>query len=137
MNEFNLNFNGYWRYQNRMGIPNTSGVYLVYRARYNEKENTVGLLEIIYIGQALNMRERINNHDKISEFEQELLQGEELCFACAEVSEYLDEVENALIFAQKPKLNEKLRDGYKYKIPAKFKIDGKCILLKYTDFSIE
>lgn len=137
MNEFELQFNGYWRYQNRMGIPDASGIYLVYRAKYNEKENTVGLLEIIYIGQAASMRERISTHEKISEFNQELLQGEELCFACAEVSEHLDEVENALIFAQKPKLNENLKDRYKYKIPAKFKIDGKCILLKYTDFSIK
>ena len=136
MEEYKLQFNGYWRHQNRAGIPHEKGVYLVYRAVYNEQENTVGLKDIIYIGKANDLNERILNHDKHDEFMRTLQKGEELCYSCADVKWGLDEVENALIFAQKPVLNDLLKDSYLYSTPVKFKIEGNCILLKYTDFRI-
>ena len=108
---YSLIFNGYWREIDKKGIPSKSGIYLVYRCVYNVKSNTVGLKDIIYIGQAENVRERIVNHDRLTDFMSQLQQGEELCYSVAEVSKSdLDVVENALIFAQKPILNDKLKD---------------------------
>ena len=85
--EYSLNFQGYWREVNKGGIPSKSGIYLVYRCLYNSEQNTVGLKEIIYIGQAEDAHERIATHDKLDEFKTKLQQGEELCYSFAEVDE--------------------------------------------------
>ena len=131
-----LDFKGYWREQNKLGVPATSGIYLVYRCVYNPQQQTVGLHEIIYIGKAENGRDRIANHERIDDFNAQLQQGEELCYAFAEVpKENLDIVENALIFAQKPKLNDQLKDKFNYS-PVAIKADGRCACLTYTDYSI-
>ena len=66
--EYSLNFQGYWREVNKGGVPSKSGIYLVYRCLYNPEQNTVGLKEILYIGQAEDARKRIVNHDKLDEF---------------------------------------------------------------------
>ena len=66
---YSLNFKGYWREKNKEGVPSRSGIYLVYRCVYEKESNTVGLREIIYIGQAVNVRERIANHDRLGDFE--------------------------------------------------------------------
>ena len=64
-------------------------------------------------------------------------EGEQICYSYAEVDKQdLDIIENALIFAQKPILNDRLKDSYNYK-PAHFNVEGQCALLDYTDFSIE
>ena len=134
--QYNLNFRGYWREINKGGIPAVSGVYLVYRCNYNTLQDTVKLNEILYIGQSENVHDRISNHEKASQFSSKLQKGEELCYACAEVSKTdLDIVENALIFAQKPVLNEELKDSFKYGKVA-IKADGRCACLTYTDYSI-
>lgn len=131
-----LNFRGYWRHVNRGGLPEISGVYAVYRCRYNQTTDKVTLLEIIYIGQTDNIRERLWDHDKYNDFVKELQSGEELCYTCAEVEKNsLDLVENALIFAQKPKLNVLMLNTYNHQ-PVHIKIDGCCACMRYTDFSI-
>ena len=133
---YSLIFNGYWREIDKKGIPSKSGIYLVYRCVYNVKSNTVGLKDIIYIGQAENVRERIVNHDRLTDFMSQLQQGEELCYSVAEVSKSdLDVVENALIFAQKPILNDKLKDSYNHGAVT-VKVDGRCACMKYSVFKI-
>lgn len=134
---YNLNFEGYWRDINKGGLPTYSGIYTVYRCRYNDDVDTVSLIEIIYIGQAENIRDRHKNHEKLELFKTQLKSEEELCYSCSQVDKgSLDLVENALVFAQKPRLNDQLREKYNYK-PARFKLDGRVALMKYTDFSIE
>ncbi len=136
LKEFSLDFNGYWREVNKGGVPAKSGIYLVYRCVYNSKKDTVGLKEIIYIGKSENAHNRIVNHDKIHEFNAQLENGEELCYAFAEVPvTNLDIVENALVFAQKPILNDNLKDSYNYEAVS-IKVDGRCACMKYTDFKI-
>lgn len=133
---FSLEFNGYWREINKGGIPAKSGIYLVYRCVYNSDKDTVGLKDIIYIGKSTNVHNRIANHDKFGEFNAQLRDGEELCYAFAEVAQTnLDIVENALVFAQKPVLNDDLKNSYNYDAVA-IKIDGRCACMKYTDFKI-
>ena len=133
---YSLNFDGYWREINKNGVPSKSGIYLVYRCVYDDKSNTVGLKDIIYIGQAENVHDRIADHDKLKDFNAQLKQGEELCYSVAVVpSSDLDVVENALIFAQKPILNDKLKDSFNHGAVT-VKVDGRCACMKYTDFKI-
>lgn len=129
-------FKGYWREVNKAGLPTFTGVYAVYRCRYDKTTDKVKLIEIIYIGQADDIRKRHANHDKLTSFKSLLQPGEELCYSCAEVdSRSLDMVENALIFAQKPRLNTELVNSYSHN-SVHIKVDGCCACMKYTDFSI-
>lgn len=133
---YSLVFNGYWRELNKNGVPSKTGIYLVYRCVYDAKSNTVGLKDIIYIGQAENAHDRIANHERLNDFKEQLQQGEELCYSFAEVSSSdLDIIENALIFAQKPILNDQLKNTFNYGVVT-VKVDGRCACMKYTDFKI-
>lgn len=137
MKQYNINFNGYRRDDKKQTLPHYSGIYMVYRCVYHKESDRVTLKEIIYIGQAEDLNERINNHEKSKKFQEKCKDGEELCYAYANVSlDDLDIVENALIFAQKPPLNSELVDSFNHE-SAGFWIEGKCALLKYTDFTIE
>lgn len=136
MKIYNIQFEGYWLERNKGDVPAKSGVYLVYRGKYNPEKNSVDLYEIIYIGQSVNMRERIMNHDHIQAFKSSLNFGETLCYSCATVDEKdLDIAENALIIAQKPRLNEAKQSGLDYS-NKRFQVSGRCSLLKYNDFTI-
>ena len=136
MRTYNIQFEGYWLERNKKDVPAKCGVYMVYRGKYNQEKNSVDLYEIIYIGQSVNMRERIVNHDHIEAFEDALNYGETLCYSCAAVDEGdLDLVENALIIAQKPRLNETKQSNLDYS-EKRFQVSGRGSLLKYHDFTI-
>ena len=135
MNEYRLNFEGYWRGCKRTSIPTYKGVYFVYRCTYNSQNDTVNLIDIIYIGQAGNVHDRLINHEKEHNFRLQLLEGEELCFSCAKVEQDLDIVENALIFVQKPMLNEQGVDSFPYG-ETHLILSGACTGMKYNDFII-
>ena len=95
------------------------------------------LKEILYIGQADNLNKRHEKHEKEDEFLNECKGNEVLCYAVAEVKkENLNIVENALIFAQKPRLNDVYKDKFNYE-SSEFHLEGRCALMKYSDFSIE
>lgn len=135
MKDYKLNFEGYWRDCNKNGLPTYAGIYLVYRCLYNAQTNTVELVDIIYIGQADNIHDRHINHEKYSDFTSLLLEGQELCYSCVPLTENRDLVENALIFAQKPVLNEQGKYNYNY-TEAHISSEGACTCLKYTDFNM-
>ncbi len=135
MKKFSLHFDGYWREINKKYIPEDSGIYLIYTCRNNPENNTVSLSELIYIGQAVNLRKRIANHNE-EEFQEVLSSGETLCYACASVDKSnLNIVENGMVFAEKPPYNTALRDKYDHE-DSQFEIDGRCELLNYTNFTI-
>ena len=137
MKKYNLIFKGYWRDINRAGLPNISGIYLVYKCVYNKKTNTVKLLDLIYIGQAENIHDCISQDEKQNIFLKECKDGETLCYSAAEVEkEDLDIVKNALIFAQQPKLNKIYEDKFNYRA-AEFHLEGRCKLMKHLDFTID
>ena len=135
MKDFTIQFEGYWRDCNKGGLPVYEGVYCVYRSRYNPASNSVSLIEIIYIGQAENIHGRHLNHEKYSQFQSLLQSGEELCFTCAPVTEDVDWVENALIYLQKPALNEQGKNDYSYS-EAHFSIGGANACFRCTDFNM-
>lgn len=136
MHTYKINFQGYWRDINKGNIPAKPGVYLVYRGKYDSSTDTIGLIEIIYIGQGENVQQRIANNEKEELLKQQLRDGEELVYAFAPVKpEELDIIEQSLIFAQKPIVNEAHKEKFEQE-EAAFKIDGQCIGLKYTDYTI-
>lgn len=133
---YNINFKGYRRDCYKATLPHYSGIYMVYRCTYDLTTNKVTLIEIIYIGKAVDLWDRINHHDKYIQFLETCASGEEICYAYANVSmDDLDIVENALVFAQKPRLNSDLVDSFNHE-SAGFLVEGKCALLDYTDFTI-
>lgn len=135
MKDYILNFDGYWRECNKNGLPTYPGIYLVYRSRYNPQNDTVSLVEIIYIGKTDNIHDRLIKHEKYDLFVSQLREHEELCYSCAEVVEDIELVENALIFVQKPVLSDQGKDSYNYS-RAHFVLDGSCTRMKYTNFNI-
>ena len=109
----NLIFNGYFSYANRSLTTNKSGVYCVYGAT-NNANGTISIKRLIYIGESENVRQRLQNHEKLEEWEKCLGYGEVLYFSCAEVNSiHRVRVEAALIYKHKPPVNVE----YKYSFP--------------------
>lgn len=136
MKEYKLIFQGYWRDVNKDNIPTKSGIYMVYRCDYDKSSDTVGLKEIVYIGKAENLNERLANHKLLDNYKGRLTKGEELCYAIAFLNnDDLLDAERALIYAQKPPLNTNGVDEYSGPDIA-MKVDGQCLKLKYTDYTI-
>lgn len=132
----NVTFKGYRLENDADGIPEFSGIYLAYRCIYNKETDKVSLVELVYIGQAENLKMRIAVHKSSGDLNKSCLEGETICYSYASVSlNDLDIVENALIFAQKPRLNTKLKENFVHD-PAAFVIEGACRLLTYTNFKI-
>lgn len=106
MKTITLNFEGYWREVNKSGVPDESGVYCVYACTYNTTEGTVSLRKILYIGESENVKDRISNHEKLTDWKKLLNSGETLCYSFAEVNK-TDRVraEAALIHHHKPPCN--------------------------------
>jgi len=133
---YNITFKGYRLEDNVSGIPEYSGIYMAYKCIYSPDTDKVSLSELVYIGQAENLRTRLMNHKNQNDLHVGCRGNETICYAYASVSlNDLDIVENALIFAQKPRLNENLKDNYNYE-SASFEIEGTCALLDHTNFKI-
>lgn len=136
MNTYNVTFKGYRRDVFKSGLPSYGGVYMVYCCVFNKDSDTVTLKKLIYIGKAINIHDRINNHDRYEDFKKQLEAGQQLCYSYSSVSPNdMDVVENALIFMQKPDLNDSLKDSFNY-ADSQFNIEGACALLKMKEFSI-
>lgn len=136
MKKYNVTFLGYRRDANAGTLPSSSGVYMIYRCVYDEETKTVDLKELFYIGQAFDLNDEINHHARRKEFLAQAQNGEQICYAYARVDKAdLDIIENALIFAQKPRMNTNLVNNYNHEA-SEFQIEGKCALLKYTNYSI-
>lgn len=136
MDKYNVTFKGYRRDVNKDGLPSYGGIYMVYCCKYNENEQTVTLKRLIYIGKAINLHDRICNHNRYEDFNRQLQQGEQLCYSYASVSpNEVDVVENGLIFMQKPNLNDDLKDSFNYP-DSEFSIEGACALLRMRNFTI-
>ena len=112
---YNIDFRGYKRNKYVDKLPPYSGIYMIYRCIYNAETDRVTLKELFYIGKATNLHDEVNYHKYRKEFLKQAQPGEEICYAYAEVSKVqYDIIENALIFMNKPSLNDVLRDNYKH-----------------------
>lgn len=113
--KFNVNIQGYWRDKDKNSIPEHSGIYFVYEAKYNADTDKIILLQLIYIGESKNVRNRILNHEKNSEWLQYVHQSNELSFSTGYVQSINRErVEAAYIFNHKPPVNTEYVDLFQF-----------------------
>ena len=131
---FNLTFDGYWRDEKKSSIPAESGVYCVYRCTYDKGAKTVSLKELIYIGEADDVCDRIGKHERYEDWKFHLNAGEQLCFSFAPVVAGVRvRCEAAMIFRHKPPENTEYRDEFPFDKTA-ISLSGKIGLLadKFT-----
>lgn len=103
---YSLDFDGYWRDENKGSLPAKSGVYCVYSCMHNRSEKTVSINKLIYIGEAANVNARVGGHERYNDWKRHLKSGEELCFNFGGVGAFdRDRCEAALIFKHKPPEN--------------------------------
>ena len=105
---YDIAFEGYWRDVNVASVKPVSGVYVVYSctSRKADGKTTVSLLGIIYIGQADDTCDRLQNHEKKADWKRQLKSGEELAYAVASVDgRSRDRVEAAFIRHHRPVCN--------------------------------
>ncbi len=124
-----LNFNGYWL--NKGDVPASAGIYLVYVCRYNKSEDTVMLDKLIYIGEAGDVRDRIEDHEKWPEWQKQVPKESEICFSFAGVtSPDRERAEAALIHYHKPVCNkdDKYIDSFPFE-DTTVESTGRCVKL--------
>jgi hypothetical protein len=112
---FRNDYDGYWREVNSRGLPSSSGVYTVYECTFNKGKDTVSIHKKIYIGEAGNIKERIENHEKKEDWLEHVRKGNTLCYNAAHVdATYRERVEAALIFEHEPPENEEYTDSFPF-----------------------
>jgi hypothetical protein len=124
-----LEFDGYWRERYKAGVPDDPGVYLVYVCQYDQSTERVSLKKLIYIGEAANARERIEGHDKWSDWRKYVGEGQQICFSFAPItSPDRERGEAALVYHHKPSCNDKYVDQFPFE-DTTVKSSGRCALL--------
>lgn len=116
-------------------MPAYSGIFIVYDTIYNLATDTVSLQKIIYIGEAENIRERIENHDMLETWKQYAQPGNELSFSAAHIdSSFRTRIKAAFIYHFKPPANSVFTDKYLYP-PTRMVLSGKTAWLK-SEFEV-
>ena len=111
----NIKFDGYWRDENKGGIPEQSGVYCVYECTHNVQEKTVSIHKLIYVGESANVNDRVANHGKYEDWLKHVRRGNELCFSFGGVGSIdRDRAEAAIIFKHKPPENDEYVNSFPF-----------------------
>lgn len=118
---YEINFSGgSWTPED---APKQAGVYAIYRCRKGTPNYYID--ELLYVGQAKDLNQRVPDHKEEARFKNSLNSGDLLYYTWALVDgRNLDIVENALIFMQTPPLNDKQKDSYNHSTPVSFTISG-------------
>lgn len=112
---FEQEFKGYWRARDRRGLPAYSGIFAVQSYYHDRDKGTVSMNDLIYIGKADNINERVKNHEKLSLWKQKLKPGEQLCYSCTPVPrEDRERIAAALICAHQPPANTNYKDTFPF-----------------------
>ena len=111
---YSLTFDGY--YLAPGGLPSNSGIYCVYACTHNAPAQTVGLRKLLYIGEAANVRSRVDGHERRQDWEWKLQRGEVLCFSAALIAPESDRqrAEAAMIHQHKPPCNVEYVHSFPY-----------------------
>jgi hypothetical protein len=130
-----IEFDGYWRDEKKGSIPAQSGIYCVYECTHNVKEKTVSIHKLIYIGEAENVRSRIADHEKRTDWLTHVRKGNELCFSFGGVSgANRERSEAAMVFKHKPPENTEYVDSFPFD-KTTMSLSGKTRLLT-TNFTV-
>lgn len=133
---YELEFRGYWREPAKGSIPDKSGIYCVYSCVHNATKKTVSLKKLIYIGESGDVKSRISNHEKLSDWKKYLKQGEVLCFSFAPVSSASRvRCESAMIFEHEPPVNTEYTQAFPHD-KTTMTLSGETTLLS-TSFSVQ
>lgn len=108
-----LTVGGYWREPNVGGVPAQSGIYCVYTCTHNP-DDTVALKKLVYIGEAANVQDRIQYHEKWEDWRRHLRAGEQLCFTFAPITNSRERGEAAMIHHHKPAENVEYRHSFPF-----------------------
>jgi len=112
---FNQEFKGYRLESDIKSLTTKSGVYGVYRCIYSREKGTVALKQLIYIGKADDLNERINNHEKWDDWRKYLKTGESICFCYTFIDKNNNErVEATLINANQPPENIEYKTSFPF-----------------------
>lgn len=110
-----VEFDGYWRDENKGELPAKSGVYCVYECIHNVKGKNITIHKLIYIGESENVTNRVANHEKYGDWLKHVKKENELCFSFGVVvgstgrDPYKDRAEAAMIFKHKPSENKEYK----------------------------
>lgn len=138
MKKFYLSFTGYYLYDYLLSQYNNDlyknsadyaemkvpGIYCFYKCKDDK------IKELIYIGKAADIYNRLANHDKIEDFIMGLKYGECLCVSFAEVWDNFERarVESAMIYKHNPVYNTASTKTFSYP-PTEVFLEGKTALL--------
>jgi hypothetical protein len=113
---YGLAFDGYWREPNISGLPAKSAIYCAYACVHNRPQGTVTVNRLLYIGEAGDVRGRIENHECWSKWRAKLQRGEELCFSAALIAGESDRqrAEAAMIYKHKPGCNTEYVNSFPF-----------------------
>lgn len=126
---YTLEFRGYLRDEKSGSLPTYGGIYVVYACRHNKPQNTVRLREVIYIGEADDIRARVQGHEKRPQWKQRLRRGEELAYSRARYgSSDRERAEAALIYRHKPPVNDEYISSFPYQTTT-VSLSGRTALL--------
>lgn len=112
---FNQVFKGYILESGLDRISSSSGIYGVYRCTYDKIKDIVSIKQLIYIGKADDLNNRLNNHEKLNDWKNYLQRGEILCICYSLVSkDYNERVEAALINNNQPIENIEYKTSFPF-----------------------
>ena len=111
MNDYKLQFDNYcWR-GNENTAPNVSGIYCVYSCVKQAGQFFVS--ELLYIGQAGDLRQRLSQHTTKGDFDRELVNGKVVFYTWALVDgRSLNACEAAMIYHFQPPYNQQCRNSF-------------------------
>ncbi|MEK8022044.1 MAG: hypothetical protein VSS75_034640 [Candidatus Parabeggiatoa sp.] len=117
---YKLEFDGFWRTQDKQDIPEGTGIYCVYEGKHFDEGKDAGsieLLTLIYVGESKNVRQRIIKHEKFREWNQHTHKGTELCFSYAPYDGKIPDrkrISAAIIYKHQPPSNKKQLNSFPY-----------------------
>lgn len=105
--KISIRFSGYWSEYNCGLMPYRSGVFCVYRGRFDDRTKVMSVLELLYIGAATDVREHVSEQVLTGRWRETLAPGEILAFNHGPVitSELLP-CKMALVMQHRPPQNE-------------------------------
>lgn len=114
--QIQLDFHGYYKYSNLLSDKqNKSGIYCVYAGTDYPEAEKCTLRQLLYIGEAGDVYDRLINHEKLNEWKCFLEYGETLFISIAFIGKSDRKIaEAACIFKHKPPLNVEYVKNYPY-----------------------
>lgn len=133
---FGMTFEGYWRDENEGGLPSLSGIYCVYICVDHPSTNEVRLEELIYIGEADDLKVSVAHHEKRPTWQAHLQPGQDLCYSFAHVAPAdRQRCAAALIFQHQPRDNDRFRGTFPFE-ETTMSLDGRISHL-HSNFTVQ